>query len=445
MMIKLASAHYWRQLGLMTDPFPAATPLALFHTERWQHYLDFLLNTEQYRKALLLVIGESGVGKTTLLNQAYQSLQNKTKVLKIEADPKLDPESLLSFLAHALNALPSQNQANIEDAAETLLDRLQTTQLNYVLIIDKADLLPTATQGLCLHLVKYQVITRPCLQIILTGNLKLQEQFEKISHTQQNALHAYLIQILAIQPFSQEEVERYLKNQLKLAGDTGQLTFFSPLEIEKIYRASRGRPVGVQAAARTLLQNLVKPRKNSIKFKSPSKTKYRFLALILVFSLLGLGLSRLPSHWTHFSHWFHSDQKEIASQPVQPVLNPSPIENTLYAPGSHLVINGETRTVPALEESSAKPIPMSEPPVAPPITPGPVKKITTKIKTEDLVPRAQTAAKENTLAPQSLAAREKVIINGEIQDLPLILGQSTAPPVSPQSPLALSNDLNREY
>jgi type II secretory pathway predicted ATPase ExeA len=454
-MIKLAATHYWRQLGLMTDPFPLGAPVGLHYTDRQLQYLDFLLNTEQYRKALLLVVGEPGVGKTTLINRAYQALQNKTKILKIEATPALHPESLLTFLANALHALPSQNQNNLEIAAETFLDRLQTTDLNYLLIIDNADLLPTKTQELCLYLVKYQVITQTCLQLILVGNLMLQQQFAKILKIQATALDDYLIQILSIQPFNQIEVEQYLKNQLKLAGDRGQITFFSLRDIEKIYHASRGRPMGIQAVARTLLQKLVQPKKEPPTYleakepRPPSKIKRRVLVSFLFLSLFLWAITRFLPLWTNpfFARFPVTNPRSsmvlTKQAPVEVTIKEeAPAQTTPpYAAGSHLIVNGEMTTTVDKPASPIVPetISVPEAPSPLPIAPLPSKKILTKIKTEDLVPRKTSLSNSTPTPSHSLAEREKIIINGEIQELPVLLGQSSEKTVAPSSNTTLSN------
>jgi type II secretory pathway predicted ATPase ExeA len=443
-MIKLAATHYWRQLGLMADPFPAATPLNLYYTTHWQRYIDFLLNTEQYRKSLLLIIGDEGVGKTTLLNQAHSFLENKSKIIKIEANTAFRPEVLLTFLANECHSLPLKSQATLELAADTFLDLLYKQGHHYFLLIDNAELLPQETQALCLSLVKHQALSKPCLQIILAGKIILQEQFEEILKSQEEGLQNYLIQILAIQPFSQEDVSHYLRSQLKLAGDTGKITFFSETEITTIYRSSQGLPMRIQAKARETLQKLVKPENNFSlhTFVSRFKIRPKFLWMILSFLIflliLWLSFSYLPAYLAHY----RSNTTDPSTETTH-ITEPNIQEENTYTPGSHIIVNGEIHTVEEPQAPSKPEAIVVEPVVAEkPINqivkklPPPTnklmtendKKIVTKLKTEQLVPRQNqtTAPEEDTspINPNSLEARERVIINGEIQNLPTLSGKN---------------------
>jgi DamX protein len=446
-MIKLSSVHYWRQLGLMSDPFPEAMPLALYYTERWQQYLDFLLHTDQYRKSLLLVVGEAGVGKTILVNKAYQSLQNQAKIIKLAASSTLRPENLLTSLAREFHALALQSQPRIDLAAETFLSSLHKTDKQYFVVIDNADLLPVETLELCLYLVKHQVITQTSLQLVLVGSLNLQTQFTKILRSKKETLQEYLLQILSVQPFSKEEVAHYIKDQLKHAGDTGRITFFSVAEIEKIYRDSQGLPAGIQAAARACLQQLVEPKRSFSNFFSSVLNQQRrrlFLWLLLIVLIVFFMLWRSVPHWAEKFSWPHfltgqAENKVELKASSLPENNENAQETTeTYAPGSHIIVNGKMHTV----GESQSPLPHEVAEEAKPVIP-PGKKIITKIKTEDLVPRKEPVSQK----AHTLEEREKIIINGEIQELPVLLGQTPSKRVildSTADPLASLNPIEKK-
>ena len=406
-MIKLVSSHYWRQLGLLSDPFPEDVSPLVYSTREWQHSLNFLLNTEQYRKALLLVVGKAGVGKTTLLNQAAATLSSHHKILKLEASADLQPEAFLTCLAQELYALPLQHQANLQTASDTFLDLLQKTAKNYILIIEAADSLSAEVKALCLYLVKQQILTKTCLQIILVGTEDLPSQLKQVMQSQRDHLDDYIIQILSVTPFDRAAVEAYLKEQLKVAGHTGQITFFAPDDLDTITAVSQGFPVAISREARRVLQNLVKLP--TVRFQKKRSLKKGRLVLLIV--LLGLLVFVVQDDMREKKL---ADIQLIPMTPVpslpmrQPPAPPPPQET--YPSGSHLIVNGEIRIVDKAQ----------------PVTPA-------------LAASPTPATPEKTITPatqNSLQARERLIIDGEIQNLPKVLGQVKGQDQSPQKSIS---------
>ncbi len=256
---KFSSQEYWRQCGLEADPFPLQSE-SIYFTPHWRQYLDFLLHTERYRRALMLVTGVAEVGKTTLLHHLSSKLSAQAVVVSLVADTAWSAKDLWIQLAEKfgltlLAAIPDQT-ARITQ----LLQILNHTGQHYIVLIDNADQLSLEAQQFCWQIMKQQLQSAPALQIILFGLPVLTQQFAKIAQQHNHRLHDPLIHTLKMEAFTRDEVQRYIKDQLQATGYNGRVTLFTKTDYTEVYAQSKGLPGKVRLSARASMAALLSPQ-----------------------------------------------------------------------------------------------------------------------------------------------------------------------------------------
>lgn len=363
--IHLPLVQYWRWLGLESDPF-VKTNLA-YIPPSWRSYIDFLSHTERYRNNLLLVIGDAGVGKSTLLEIMLNQWSNTREVLSFKATKSFSPEQFSALLASELKIFPPLGTyQEVQRAVRHQLDQLAQTGRDPIVLIDEAEKLPQATQSLCLDIIHHQMINSPALQILLFGRTSLATRFESLLARQEH-LRADAVKHLVIKAFTLEDTHEYIKDCLKKTGYDGRVILFTQGDIQTLYQNSKGLPEQILIQAKRNLQHLVLPeRVEKKRFSKKQLNKIIWwggvsvtLILLLKFALPFI----LDPTDQSKSNWIKRFQSlklnvsfstpsvppvKINHPPRDPVLElekeNSPVDSSI-APGSRLIIAGKVTTV----------------------------------------------------------------------------------------------------
>ncbi|HET6670623.1 MAG TPA: AAA family ATPase [Pyrinomonadaceae bacterium] len=192
-------------------------------------------------KGLVVVTGEVGTGKTTILRWMMQRL-DRTVLVAYIFNPRL---SVPEFYQHVAKLLGVQNWETKSDLLLGLGRALETRHargLRTVLIVDEA-------QGLSPHVLEeirllsnFESDTAKQLQIVLTGQPELREVLNSPDLRQ---LKQRIALRCVIKPLPTiEETERYITSRLLVAG-AERTHIFSAAAIDFIYRCSDGIPRNV--------------------------------------------------------------------------------------------------------------------------------------------------------------------------------------------------------
>ncbi len=230
---------YCEHYGLLRKPFELnPDPSFLYLGECHREGLATLVYGVQSGKGFVLLTGEVGTGKTTLLHALLAQLDNKTASAFI-FNPKLEP---LDFFRVLLDEYGIGDRCNTK--AEYLLalnhfliERLGQNQQT-VLIIDEAQNLSTELAEEIRLLSNLETATSKLLQILLVGQPELNDLLgrpELRQLRQRIALRHHL------EPFNDRELDAYLDERLALAGYTGK-GIFNRSARREIYAATGGVP-----------------------------------------------------------------------------------------------------------------------------------------------------------------------------------------------------------
>lgn len=210
-------------------PFQISTdPRFLWLGEKHKEALATLRYGVIDNKGFLLLTGDVGTGKTTLINALLQTLDNNTYVAFIR-DPALDPLDFFQYTAHTfgmpIHSITSK-AAFLIQFEQFLLDAYENRR-KVVLIIDEAQRI---SQNLLEEIRLLSNIERAeskLLNIFFVGQI----EFNDILHRPENRAIRQRITInYNISALSEKETRRYIMHRLEVASLDNDINSFTPLE-----------------------------------------------------------------------------------------------------------------------------------------------------------------------------------------------------------------------
>jgi general secretion pathway protein A len=209
--------------GLIRPPFEMTPdPAFLYLGETHQEGLATLVYGVRERKGFVLLTGEVGTGKTTLLHSLLAQLEPSTASAFI-FNPKLEPNDFFYLLMDEFGI-----QHDCRTKAEYLLalnnfliERLQKDETALLIIDEAQNLSPEMLEEVRL-LSNLETPTSKLLQIMLVGQPELDEM---LGRPELRQLRQRIVLRHNLQPFDPAELEGYVNERLKLAGYTGKGIF----------------------------------------------------------------------------------------------------------------------------------------------------------------------------------------------------------------------------
>ena len=220
---------YERFFGLREAPFSLTPdPRFLWLSETHQEGLAALVYGITRRKGFLLLSGEVGVGKTTLLRTALRQVPPSTDTALILNTTDLGPVDLLKLLLAEFGIEGSyQTKADYLIALNRMLLDRQRMQKNTVLIIDEAQNLSAAALEEVRLLSNLETDTEKLMQIVLCGQPEL---IQKLSHPSLRQLRQRIAIEHHMQPLEPDQIAPYLSHRLQIAGGSYESVFKTNVE-----------------------------------------------------------------------------------------------------------------------------------------------------------------------------------------------------------------------
>jgi general secretion pathway protein A len=189
-------------------------------------------------KGLIVVTGEVGTGKTTILRWMMQRL-DRTVLVAYIFNPRLSVAEFYQHVATLLDIQKWQTKSELLLELGRALESRHSRGLRTVLIVDEAQGLSTHVLEEIRLLSNFESDTAKQLQIVLTGQPELREVLNRPELRQ---LKQRIALRCVIKPLpSVEETDRYITSRLLVAG-AERTDIFSPGAIDYIFRCSDGIP-----------------------------------------------------------------------------------------------------------------------------------------------------------------------------------------------------------
>jgi type II secretory pathway predicted ATPase ExeA len=232
---------YKNFFGLRDSPFSfSPDPRYLYLTKSTQEALSTLTYGIQSRKGFVLLTGEVGTGKTTLLNRILDWLRDQDIATAFVFNSQLQNVSQLFDFVMADLGVPCDSREKSQvllKLNQWLLQRYRSGKTT-VLIVDEAQNLSDQLLEEIRLLTNLETSSEKLLQIVLAGQPELEE---KLMQPQLRQLRQRIVFRCRTVPLTKEEAQGYITERLRIAGGDGR-PVFSKEAMDAIHYFADGIP-----------------------------------------------------------------------------------------------------------------------------------------------------------------------------------------------------------
>ena len=230
---------YFKHFGLKAQPFQLTPDIGfLFMSEahtRAKAYMDY---TVWNREGFVVITGEIGCGKTTLIQKVLSELDENVVVAKIFQTQLDEVEFLQAMLVDfGLNPFNAK-KVELLDMLNTFLLEQFVQGKQIVLIVDDAHNLSTKVLEEIRMLAGLETRKEKILHVILVGQPQLNEVLD---HPDMEQLIQRVKLRYDIPPMSEQELSQYILFRLSTAGAADRMLFL-PQTFPIIYKYAGGTP-----------------------------------------------------------------------------------------------------------------------------------------------------------------------------------------------------------
>jgi MSHA biogenesis protein MshM len=264
---------YLAHFGLRELPFSLTPDTSFFFAcSSYQEALNTLLVAARNGEGFIKIVGEVGNGKTLLCRKFLATINDNTAATTTSIgtqdetvvqparshfvsayipNPYLEPRSLLLALAAEFRIELDRNIDQHE-----LLKQLTRVLLNYaregkrvLLCLDEAQAMPLESLEVLRLLTNLETEKRKLMQVVLFGQPELDERLKQNSVRQLRQRISFQYELKGL---LRDEVDRYLRYRLQVAGFTGE-TLFNSAAVACMHRVTGGTPRLVNIVANKAL------------------------------------------------------------------------------------------------------------------------------------------------------------------------------------------------
>src|ERR1035438_8530627 len=226
--------------GLRANPFNVnPDPRYLFLTRHTEEALACLTYGIQSRKGFVLLTGEVGTGKTTIINKLLEWLRPQQVATAFVFNSRLTTTQFFDYMMtdFGISSGPKAKSQVLLRLYKWLLSRYRAGE-TAVLIVDEAQNLTDEVLEEIRMLTNLETFTEKLLQIVLVGQPELEL---KLKQPQLRQLRQRLTLRAKTHALNLEETKSYITQRLRIAGSNGE-PIFEPEATVALFRYSLGIP-----------------------------------------------------------------------------------------------------------------------------------------------------------------------------------------------------------
>jgi len=237
--------------GLSSKPFQLnPDPRFYYSSKPHRRARSYLVYGVMRGEGFIVITGEVGAGKTTIVRDLLDSLENGSVVAAHLVSTQLGAEDALKLVCAAFGvAVRGNGKADMLMALEAFFITQTTQGKRCLLIVDEAqNLQPLAVEELRM-LSNFQFGDQALLQTFLVGQPEFREILQGPSMLQ---LRQRITARCHLGPLDEEDTRAYVEHRLKCAGATDKPTF-EPAIFPALFQHSGGIPRRINTLCDRLL------------------------------------------------------------------------------------------------------------------------------------------------------------------------------------------------
>ena len=224
--------------GLKEDPFSISPdPDFMYWSQKHLAAFRHLMYSIHRKKGLILLTGEIGAGKTTLINALMKEIRDRAQIASI-SNSEIDVNGLFQFIFHQFGLPIEDNKVRNLIKLNDFLLKSRDHNKDIVLILDEAHNFSNEVLEEIRLLSNIETPKEKLLQIILVGQPMLLDRINSIGFEQvkQRVGMSYYLR-----PLSNVETNFYIKKRLEISG-AANASLFTEDAIEEVFDAAKGIP-----------------------------------------------------------------------------------------------------------------------------------------------------------------------------------------------------------
>ena len=238
--------------GLRENPFEVTpNPAYIYLGKNHQEALANLVYGVSAKKGFIVITGEVGTGKTTLIHYLLGQLNGNNTQTAFLFNPKLTSNDFIKYILKDLGVrVHGQTKAEYLYSLHRYLLNAYRDEKKVVLIVDEAHGLDPELLEEVRLLSNLETSRAKLIQIILVGQPELDKT---LSQPEFRQLRQRVNMRYHLPPLSRKETEEYIEKRLTVAG--AQEPLFTKRAIQEIYRKSGGVPRSINILCDNALLN----------------------------------------------------------------------------------------------------------------------------------------------------------------------------------------------
>jgi general secretion pathway protein A len=255
---------YYTVLGLEKEPFSTSPdPAFFYHSHAHESALKRLEIAIRLRRGLSVIMGDVGIGKTTLSRTLLQLFDNDDGfIFHIILDPNYKSEfQFLTNLVKMFKVEPEfKSTLDYKEAIEKYLFKKGVEEnKTIVLLIDEGQKLTPDHLEILRILLNYETNEYKLLQLVILAQIELLPKLRRIKNFMDRVALKYMIN-----PLDERETKEMIDFRLKQAGFNREAPIFTDEAIKLIYSHSQGYPRKISMLCHDALEAIVMKEKDAV-------------------------------------------------------------------------------------------------------------------------------------------------------------------------------------
>ena len=257
---------YYQFLGLEKEPFSTSPDPAYFYESASHKAALYRLQVPiKLKRGMSLILGDVGIGKTTLSRRLFQLLKREENVSShMMLNPIYETESeFLNALLKLFRIAPQSGPLSVVESLETierfLFEKGVKQNQTVVLLIDEAQQLSPASLEILRALLNYETNEYKLLQLILLAQMELLPRVREMKNFWDRICLRYVLN-----RFDRSDTQAMIAFRLQQAGYPSRKNLFTTEAVQEIYHYTQGYPRRITKLCHDALEQLVMSGKEDV-------------------------------------------------------------------------------------------------------------------------------------------------------------------------------------